>query len=1073
MPSNYDAIKKENLRRHGTDIGEVGPMLLANRYDDRTHFIFELLQNAEDALKRRINEPESRSVSFKLSPEALQVSHFGEPFTEKDVRGICGIGKSTKQETDIGRFGIGFKSVYAFTDAPEIRSGNEHFAIDSFVWPRALATIPGSAAETTFVFPFRSDDIAAVEDIRIGLQRLGARTLLFLREINEIEWSVVGGPAGLYLRGGAERVSKNGRKVLLIGEGEGKKFTEEWLIFSREVRTATGVSRGYVEIAFAIQKEDKDRLGSLKPISDSVLVVFFPTNVETHLGFVIQGPYRTTPSRDSVPPKDEWNQHLVRETAELLISALHSLRELGLLNADALGTLPLDPATFGEESRLRALFERVRESLASEPLLPKHAGAHLAGKQAKLASNQELRALLDPSQLTSLFGGTKQLAWLSGDITQDRTPALRRYLMREHEIDEITPAAVMRALSNDFLEAQSDFWIIRLYEFLSGQPALLRSPQLSDKPIIRLENGSHVPAFRNRQPQAFLPTSSESKFPTVKRSICLHRNARKFLEDLALTEPDPVDDVIRNILPNYSHDEIGPSEESYEGDIERILAAYKKTDSTTQKEKLINTLRDSLIVKAVDTGTGAKCASKPTDVYLASQKMKELFGDVPGVLLVDDSHECLRGEDVRTLLETCGAARYLQPIPAGRRSWNELSEMRVKAGTVNITQEIKFEDWTLRGIDELLVHLPQLETTKAARKSALLWEAFCDFENRRGTSYFVGTYEWFYVRSRDWEFEAAFVKTLNETAWVPDRDGRLQRPGNVAFEELVPPWKRNAFLRTQIKFKPPIIEVLAKAVGIESGVITRLIELGVLTEAKLNALIGLNISEVEKSGGTKHPTPDVTPLVTKLTEEQRSLDSNNLRGGGSETKLDGRTVADDENGSSVSDTHSESPARGNYERNAASKTDGPKDHGQREFVSYVGVQPDEEKSDPDGLGHEERMALEACAIEFILKKEPNLQRTPPNNPGFDLFAEDSNGNRIKWVEVKAMARRLESRSVGMSRAQFDFALTHGSAYWLYVVERAGVNEQMRVVRIQDPAGKARTFTFDRGWLGVAEIDATD
>ena len=25
-------------------------MLLANRYDDRTHFIFELLQNAEDAL---------------------------------------------------------------------------------------------------------------------------------------------------------------------------------------------------------------------------------------------------------------------------------------------------------------------------------------------------------------------------------------------------------------------------------------------------------------------------------------------------------------------------------------------------------------------------------------------------------------------------------------------------------------------------------------------------------------------------------------------------------------------------------------------------------------------------------------------------------------------------------------------------------------------------------------------------------------------------------------------------------------------------------------------------------------
>ena len=38
--------------------------------------------------------------------------------------------------TAIGRFGIGFKSVYALTDSPEVYSGSEHFAIDSFVWPR-------------------------------------------------------------------------------------------------------------------------------------------------------------------------------------------------------------------------------------------------------------------------------------------------------------------------------------------------------------------------------------------------------------------------------------------------------------------------------------------------------------------------------------------------------------------------------------------------------------------------------------------------------------------------------------------------------------------------------------------------------------------------------------------------------------------------------------------------------------------------------------------------------------------------------------------------------------------------
>ncbi len=48
----------------------------------------------------------------------------------------------------------------------------------------------------------------------------------------------------------------------------------------------------------------------------------------------------------------------------------------------------------------------------------------------------------------------------------------------------------------------------------------------------------------------------------------------------------------------------------------------------------------------------------------------------------------------------------------------------------------------------------------------------------------------------------------------------------------------------------------------------------------------------------------------------------------------------------------------------------------------------------------------------------------------------------------------------------------GSAYWLYVVEHAG-DDSARIVRIQDPAGKAGTFTFDHGWLGVADVDSQE
>ena len=50
MPTDYSELKSTNVKRYGTDIGRIGPMLLAHRYHDRTHFIFELLQNAEDEM---------------------------------------------------------------------------------------------------------------------------------------------------------------------------------------------------------------------------------------------------------------------------------------------------------------------------------------------------------------------------------------------------------------------------------------------------------------------------------------------------------------------------------------------------------------------------------------------------------------------------------------------------------------------------------------------------------------------------------------------------------------------------------------------------------------------------------------------------------------------------------------------------------------------------------------------------------------------------------------------------------------------------------------------------------------
>ena len=201
MALDYGEIRNQNQVEYGTAIGRIGDLLLRDIYDDRTHFIFEILQNTEDALARREEWTGSRAVRFDLTDKELHVRHFGKPFDEKDVKGICAIAKSTKTLNDIGRFGIGFKSVYAFTTRPEIHSGSEDFAIESYVMPVSAPMLDRCPIETLIVIPFQSsNEFDHMAEVATALEGLDAPTLLFLTQIEEIHWSVAGARSGLYRR---------------------------------------------------------------------------------------------------------------------------------------------------------------------------------------------------------------------------------------------------------------------------------------------------------------------------------------------------------------------------------------------------------------------------------------------------------------------------------------------------------------------------------------------------------------------------------------------------------------------------------------------------------------------------------------------------------------------------------------------------------------------------------------------------------------------------------------------------------------------------------------------------------
>lgn len=92
-------------------------------------FLYELIQNAVDHPNRNFNN--NVSINFEVFNNYLLVKHNGALFTENNFESITGILYGEQiQEGDrnrIGYKGIGFKSVFRYTDNAYVRSGNFSF----------------------------------------------------------------------------------------------------------------------------------------------------------------------------------------------------------------------------------------------------------------------------------------------------------------------------------------------------------------------------------------------------------------------------------------------------------------------------------------------------------------------------------------------------------------------------------------------------------------------------------------------------------------------------------------------------------------------------------------------------------------------------------------------------------------------------------------------------------------------------------------------------------------------------------------------------------------------------------
>jgi hypothetical protein len=94
---------------------------------------------------------------------------------------------------------------------------------------------------------------------------------------------------------------------------------------------------------------------------------------------------------------------------------------------------------------------------------------------------------------------------------------------------------------------------------------------------------------------------------------------------------------------------------------------------------------------------------------------------------------------------------------------------------------------------------------------------------------------------------------------------------------------------------------------------------------------------------------------------------------------------------------------------------------------------------------------------------------PHNHPGYDIESCSKVGAVERYIEVKSLKGDWDTYGRGLSRSQFIKAQELKNRYWLYVVERAE-QDNFRISRIQNPAGRVGEFLYDDGWRDLAEAD---
>ena len=382
--------------------------LLTDLYPDTAHFIYELLQNAED-MKATV-------VRFILDKNSIDFEHNGtkRSFNIADIDAITNIGHNSQKKDDptsIGKFGVGFKAVFAYTATPIIHSGDYHFKIRDYFVPELqgvdkVGTVDNDGVTwTKFSFPFNNPkkraDMAFKECLD-GLKTLDSSAVLFLQNIKKIEYMLPSGDLGY-----VELLDNGNRRVTVIYKkpNESKEHRSRWLRFDRMVDITDDQGNPKTlptAIAFSLEYNEKNKKDYIAPVKGGGRTfIYFPAEKEhSGLRFHINAPFASTVARDSVRDCVD-NRNLIKAISQLVNDSLPEIKAQGLMNHSFFEVLPHKKDKLSPFYQY--IFDYIHVAFQNNDYLLTKSGGYVSAKNA-LAGPAAISKVLKEADMQTLFG---------------------------------------------------------------------------------------------------------------------------------------------------------------------------------------------------------------------------------------------------------------------------------------------------------------------------------------------------------------------------------------------------------------------------------------------------------------------------------------------------------------------------------------------------------------------------------------------------------------------------------------------------------------------------------------------